>query len=168
MSPIQKESTRRGITHLCHFTQSRNLAHILADSLGICSTKTLRNNDMPYNPTDPSRYDGRDDLICCSIEHPNTYYFDRVRNKEPLFKDWVILYIDPKYLWDKHTHFCPRNAAANSGQHIAQGYGAFAGLFSGEIMGAGGMTFTRSQNHLMAAPTDIQAEVLIADPIPLE
>ena len=66
---------------------------------------------MPHNPTDPDRYDGRDDLICCSIEYPNTYYFVKVREHDHLFKDWVVLLIEPSYLWHPDTCFCPCNAA---------------------------------------------------------
>jgi len=58
---------------------------------------------MPHNPTDHSRYDGRDDLICCSIEYPNSYYFANVRNNDRLFKDWVVLTIKPEYLWHPDT-----------------------------------------------------------------
>ena len=33
------------------------------------------------------------------MEYPNAWYFDRARAKAALFKDWVIIFIDPKYLW---------------------------------------------------------------------
>ncbi len=53
-----------------------------------CNTRgiTLQSYGMPHNPTDPDRYDGRDDLICCSIEYPNTNYFFKVRKHDHLFK----------------------------------------------------------------------------------
>jgi hypothetical protein len=165
MSQIQQECIRRAITRLCHFTQSRNMAHIFDEPFGLFSTKTLRENDMPFNPTDPERFDGRDDLICCSVEYPNTYYFDRVKSKEPLFKDWVILYIDPAYLWHPATLFCPCNAARECGVYVKSGLNGFQALFA---QTSPGISFTRSTKHLPAAPTDIQAEVLIADPIPIE
>jgi hypothetical protein len=87
MNLIRQECASRGITRICHFTQSRNLAHIFDDPLGLCSTRTLQEHDLPHNPTDTERFDGRNDLICCSIEYPNTYYFIKVREREPLFKD---------------------------------------------------------------------------------
>jgi hypothetical protein len=123
---------------------------------------------MPHNPTDSNRYDGRDDLICCSIEYPNTYYLHNVKNKEPLFLDWVVLYIDYKHLWSSDTCFCHRNAAADFGRHIAQGIVAFDKLFSSSTSGSGGRMFNRYHNHLECCPTDIQAEVLLKDPIPLD
>lgn len=164
MNLIQQESNLRGITRLCHFTQSRNMAHIFDDPYGLYSTKTLRDNDMPHNPTDPGRYDGRDDLVCCSIEYPNTYYFDNVRTREPLFKDWVVLYVDPIYLWHQDTRFCPCNAARKHGRYIRKGFNGFQSLFA---QTSPGINFSRPSTHLNAAPTDIQAEVLVADPIPL-
>jgi len=165
MNPIQRECSTRGITRLCHFTQSRNLAHIFGDSYGLCSTRTLQVNNMPHNPTDPDRYDGRDDLVCCSIEYPNTYYFYNVRNKELLFKDWVVLLIDPSYLWNSETCFCPCNTARLCGIYIQAGPQGFRSLYATT---SPGISFSRPAGHLPAAPTDIQAEVLLKDPIPLE
>jgi len=165
MSPIHKECVQRGITRLCHFTQSRNLAHIFGDCDGLLSTQTLNNHDMPHNPTDHSRYDGRDDLICCSIEYPNSYYFANVRNNDRLFKDWVVLTIKPEYLWHPDTCFCPCNAARQCGRYIQQGINGFNSLFE---QSSPGINFTRPSTHLLSAPTDIQAEVLVKDPVPLD
>ena len=164
MSPIQQECNVRGITRLCHFTQSRNLAHIFGDQYGVCSTKTLQDCDMPHNPTDPDRYDGRDNLVCCSIEYPNAYYFVKVREHDRLFKDWVVLLIDPSHLWQPETCFCPCNAARRRGAYIRSGIGGFRSLYAAT---SPGITFSRPSGHLAAAPTDIQAEALIPDPIPL-
>lgn len=165
MNAIQQECNSREIARLCHFTQSRNMAHIFDDPYGLYSTRTLIEHDMPHNPTDPGRYDGRDDLICCSIEYPNTYYFERARNKDPLFKDWVVLYIHPKHIWLQDTHFCPCNAAKECGSYIQNGLQGFQSLFA---QTSPGIPFTRNAGHLPAAPTDIQAEVLVADPISVE
>ena len=82
MTQIKQECLRRGITRLCHFTQSRNLAHILGDCEAILSSKQLQSQDLPYNPTDPNRWDGCEDMICCSLEFPNVYYFDTSRAKD--------------------------------------------------------------------------------------
>jgi hypothetical protein len=120
---------------------------------------------MPHNPTDPDRYDGRDDLVCCSIEYPNTYYFVKVREHDRLFKDWVVLLIDPSYLWHPETCFCPCNAARSRGGYIQTGLNGFSSLYATT---SPGISFSRPAGHLPAAPTDIQAEVLLKDPIPLE
>lgn len=166
MNLIQRECASRGVTRICHFTQSRNLAHIFDDPLGLCSTRTLQEHDLPHNPTDTERFDGRDDLICCSIEYPNTYYFIKVREREPLFKDWVVLMIDPSYLWHPETCFCPCNAARSCGGYIRTGIDGFHSLYAPTSPGF--PAYTRSARHLPAAPTDIQAEVLLKDPIPLD
>lgn len=166
MNLIQKECKIRGITRICHFTQSRNLAHIFDDPVGLCSNQTLKTSDMPFNPTDPERFDGRDDLICCSIEYPNVYYFAKVRDQDPLFKDWVVLMIEPSYLWNPGTCFCPCNAARNHGGFIESGLNGFLSLYNSTSPGF--PYYTRSSKHLPSAPTDVQAEALLTDPIPIE
>ncbi|WP_083254353.1 DarT ssDNA thymidine ADP-ribosyltransferase family protein [Desulfoplanes formicivorans] len=165
MNQIQQECNSREITRLCHFTQSRNLAHIFDEPFGLYSTRTLQSRNMPHNPTDPDRYDGRDDLVCCSIEYPNTYYFVKVRERDHLFKDWVVLLIKPSYLWHSDTCFCPCNAARSRGEYIQAGIHGFRSLYAST---SPGISFSRSSKHLSAAPTDIQAEVLLRDPIPLD
>lgn len=166
---IKNETERRGITRLCHFTPSRNLAQIASGTSGILSTRKLQKDERSvFTPTDLLRYDNHEGHICCSIEYPNAWYFDRARSAEVLFKDWVVLLINPKYLWLKGTKFCPRNAAANSGREIKEGAEAFMALYQDTVRGAGGNNFIRNSNHLLCCPTDQQAEVLIPDRIPLD
>ncbi|MDE2771672.1 MAG: DarT ssDNA thymidine ADP-ribosyltransferase family protein [Bacteroidota bacterium] len=165
MTKIQKTCRDRRITRLCHFTQSRNLAHILGDSKCILSTQSLQVADLPHNPTDQNRWDGCKDLICCSVEFPNVYYFDKVRRKDRLFKDWVVLMIKPNFLWMPGTKFCPTNAATKYGSCIRGGHEAFRSLFRTT---APGISFNRDKTHLQCAPTNIQAEVLVPGPIPLD
>ncbi len=165
MNLIREECIKRGITRLCHFTQSRNLAHILGDREGILSTQSLENRDMPYNPSDPIRIDGRYNRICCSLEYPNTYYFVEARKRDRLFKDWVVLYIEPDYIWASGTSYCPCNAARSDGQYIGEGLDCFLSLFS---PAPPGVSFRRKNSHLTSSPTDIQAEVLITEPVTLD
>ncbi len=165
MTRIQKECQRRGITRLCHFTQSRNLAHILGDCHSVLSKQRLMEEDLPYNPTDRDRWDGCEDLVCCSIEFPNAFYFAKVRQQDHLFKDWVVLVIKPDYLWKPGTKFCPTNAATERGSHIKEGFESFQSLFERRVLG---VSTDRSERHLPCSPTNIQAEVLVQDPIPLD
>ena len=166
MTRIQRECQRRGITRLCHFTQSRNFAHILGDCGGILSKKHLQEADLPHNPTDGNRWDGCDDLVCCSVEFPNVYYFSRVRTKDRLFKDWVVLMIKPHFLWMPGTKFCPTNAATARGAHIGDGCESFLSLFDSTVPG---IPFDRRpESRLLCAPTNIQAEVLVTGPIRLD
>jgi len=165
MNSILEECRKRNITRLCHFTQSRNLAHIFGDKGGILSTKSLIYRDYPYNPSDLKRFDGRDDLICCSIEYPNSYYFFKSRKRNPLFEDWVVLYLRPDYIWNSGTFFCPCNAAKSSGNYIDKGYCSFLKMF---LPKSPGSSIVRTVSHLESSPTDIQAEVLIPEPVSLD
>jgi hypothetical protein len=165
---IAAEVNDRRITRLCHFTPSRNFGQIVAGKVGVLATNKLSNDDRNvFAPTDLSRFDGYTDHICCSIEYPNAWYFERARSMEVLFKDWVVLLIDPKYLSDSRTLFSPRNAAAEGGHLVMPGYEGFARLFAAKVHGAHGKTFTRSGRHLQCCPTDEQAEVLVPDVIEL-
>lgn len=165
MMRIREVCQQRGITRICHFTQSRNLAHILGDCTGILSTSTLIERDLPFNPTDNNRYDGCENYICCSIQYPNAYYFANVREQDHLFKDWVVLLIAPDFLWQTTTRFCPCNAARERGALIGRGYDSFMSLFTDCSPGRG---IRRSPSHLLCSPTDIQAEVLVHGLIPLD
>lgn len=155
----------KGITRLCHFTQSRNLAHIFGDGLGICSTYELKKEKLPYNETDEVRYDRHPELICCSIEFPNVYYFATSRSRVQLFEDWAVLLIDPKYIYHKDTLYCPCNAAKGKGAYLCSGAEGFESLYD---LHPRGSNFPRSAKRMEAAPTDVQAEVLVDGPIALE
>jgi hypothetical protein len=166
IASIRREAKQRGITRLCHFTPSRNLIHIASGEKGILATKKLNGTEgSVFTPTDLQRLDGHEGYISCSIEYPNVWYFDKARAKDVLFKDWVVLLINPKYLWLPGTHFCPRNAASNYGSSVSEGESAFLALFAVSVVGAYGKSFTRTPNHLPCCPTDEQAEVLIPDQI---
>lgn len=155
----------KGISRLCHFTQSRNLAHIFGDGLGICSAYELKKEKLPYNETDEARYDLHPELICCSIEFPNVFYFATSRKRVQLFEDWAILLIDPKYIYHKDTLYCPCNAAKGKGAHLCSGVDGFESLYA---LHPNGSKFPRSAKRMEAAPTDVQAEVLVEGPIALE
>lgn len=165
-SNIKTEVLKRGITRLCHFTPSRNLGQILSGRVGILSTTKLRDDERNvFTPTDLQRLDGFPDHISCSIEFPNAWYFDRARSKEVVFRDWVVLFIDPKYLWFAGTKFCPRNAASSRGTQVATGESGFKMLFENSVLGAYGNRYSRTDRTLPCCPTDEQAEVLVPDVI---
>ncbi len=166
IAEIKVAVAERRITRLCHFTPSRKLAHIACGETGILSTKALKANERAvFDATDLARLDRHETHICCSIQYPNAWYMDRACAKDGLFRDWVILLINPRYLWTEGTLFCPRNAAADHGAHITQGASGFRALFSSTVHGA--FRIERSPRHLKSCPTDNQAEVLIPDRVPL-
>lgn len=161
---IRDRANERGITRLCHFTPSRNLAHIASDPTGILSAVHLEADERRvFNPTDPERFDGFPDHVCCSIQYPNAWYFSKARRKDRLFPDWVVLLIRPHYLWNSGTKFCPGNAAAGGGEGVAEGLAAFESLYAPSVRGADGRTYRRLSARPSWLPTDEQAEVLIPD-----
>lgn len=165
---IKNEVEQRGITRLCHFTPSRNLGQILSGTLGVLATKRLREDERHiFAPTDLARLDGYTDHISCTIEYPNAWYFDRARSRDILFRDWVIVFIDRKYLWKDETRFCPRNASASYGREVGIGHLAFEKLFAPKISGAHGRDYARTGVTPKNYTTDEQAEVLIPDKIEL-
>ncbi len=164
MNAIQQRVKRRGITRLCHFTPSRNLAHIASERRGVLASARLQDDEAAiFNPTDKARLDGYPDHVCCSIQYPNAWYFRKAREKEHLFRDWVVLLIDARYLWEAGTKFCSRNAAAEQGRLVAEGAAAFDSLFADEVQGVD--VYRRGTHHPDFLPTDEQAEVLIPDRI---
>ena len=166
ITPLRESAERRGITRLCHFTPSRNLAHIAEDPGGVLASQHLKSDEKSvFNPTDLERFDGFPDHVCCSIQYPNAWYFKRARSREPLFLDWVVLLIDAQCLWRTGTKFSPRNAAVKHGSLVREGAGAFEALFEEAVLGGGNRTFTRGPNRPVFLPTDEQAEVLIPDQI---
>lgn len=164
MNGIQDRANRRGITRLCHFTPSRNLAHIASDSRGILASRHLQGDEATvFNPTDKERLDGYVGYVCCSIQYPNAWFFKRARENERLFLDWVVLLIDARHLWQAGTEFCQRNAAAGYGKFVRSGVAAFEALFADTVEGRD--TYRRGSRHPDFLPTDEQAEVLIPDRI---
>lgn len=166
---IEAEVHARGITRLCHFTQARNLVHIASHKDGVKSSNALRDDQAAcFTATDTKRIDGYTDHICCSIEYPNAWYLHKVDANEPLFKDWVILFIAPHYIWDSDSRYCPRNAAAGRGGHVVTSLSGFKSLFVPSIAGAYGKKNIRGPKHLDCSPTDDQAEVLVKTNIILD
>jgi hypothetical protein len=165
---IREEVEKRGITRLCHFTPSRNLLHIAAGKTGILATAKLGQEERSVlNSTDLERFDGHTGHICCSVEYPNAWYFDRARSGAVLFRDWVVLLIKPHYLWASGTLFSPRNAAAARGAYLREEIEGFRSMFADRVSGAYGKIRIRGETHLSCSPTDDQAEVLVPDLIQL-
>lgn len=162
---IKREILKRGITRLCHFTKSAKLLHILSDNTGILATDFLdvMQNDI-LTKNDEYRFDGHTEYISCSVQYPNTWYLDRVRNKDPLFTDWVIIFINPLIMCNDTAKFCHRNAAADRGAHIRNGFSGFQGMFAETTQGK--QLFRRSASMCANCTTDGQAEVLIYQNIP--
>ncbi len=157
-----KEINSRGITRLCHFTKSNKALHILRSEDGIKAVDFIE-SDI-YEANDELRLDGKTDFVNCSIQYPNHWYWKHVKDKYPLFTDWVILYINPSLMLLETTEFCFTNAAYKTGTCLKKGYEGFKEMFSSTVSGK--RINRRTANMLKCCPTDDQAEVLVYKNIP--
>lgn len=155
----------RGITRLCHFTKSKNISHILGEQNGILSSDIIPKHIKDIN--DNLRLDNKKEYICCSIEYPNVFYLDAIRNNDKLFKEWSILIIEPSVITKRPCLFSPVNAATENGKYIERGRNGFSKLYSPSIK-TNKKTIYRNNNYLKSCPTDMQAEVLVKEVIPKE
>lgn len=158
---IEQEIKKRNITRLCHFVHTNVLLHILNNNEGVKAVDFISQDILFQNDT--QRLDGKTDYINCSIQYPNWWYLRRVKNNNPIFSDWAILFIDPIVASFDTTQFCKVNAAKRCGAYIKKGYGAFHELFQPQVEQQ-----IRPSTMLSNAPTDDQAEVLIYEKIPIE
>ena len=159
MNQLQKMIEEKNITRLCHFTRSNNLIHILRNESGILANTFLDDQLEILKRNDEHRYDNKEDYICCSVQYPNSWYLRRIKDIDPLFKEWVVLFINPNLITKPHTLFCHRNAAANRGQYIKGGIKGFEGMFQNPVQGQ--RTIYRQPQMPDCCSTDDQAEVLI-------
>lgn len=156
---MENEIKQRGITRLCHFTKISKILHILTSENGIVANTFLnQTNDDILETNDKNRFDGKEDYISCSIEYPNSWYLNKIK-VDPLFNEWVIMYLDPLIIENKETLFCFTNAAYANGRFLKPGLDSFQNMFSDVVTGK--RRITRSPRMLECCPTDGQAEVMI-------
>lgn len=164
MCSLSDKIRDREITRLCHFTKSTKMLHILSSVNGIQA-----NDFMEYdvlNRNDTNRFDGHEDYISTSIEYPNMWYLNRIKDSDPLFKDWVILCINPDIMLEKKTLFCETNAAFNRGSFLKSGIQGFEGMYNQRVCGNRRTDFYRQSTRLKSCPTNDQGEVMIYKQIP--
>jgi hypothetical protein len=170
---FQSEISRRGIEYLIHFTPTINLYSILEQGK-LMSRRALENLDFEQFDvldyiqfTDSVRYDDKS-FINLSISGPNTFLFSQFqeRTKDDITISWCILKIDPKHIYEKDTKFAVTNAASNAAKSIGVtgDIEKFKMLFANNINIPFGV-----RNRLNSKfPTNVQAEVLVKDGIPIE
>ena len=149
----------RRITRLCHFTRSNKLPHILSKETGIVANTELDDQKELLSKNDELRLDGKLDYVCCSVQYPNTWYLNKIKDRDPLFKEWVIIFINPLLMLNSNTLFCHCNAATGYGKYIKSGIEGFNGMFKETVIGK--RIINRTPQMLPCCPTDDQAEVLI-------
>lgn len=153
----------RGVTRLCHFTKFQSLTHILPQEDGILPSNAIRQDTKHVN--DSARYDGELESVCCSVQYPNSWFMKCAENKnlDKIFRDWVVLYIDPGILKDQKAKFCPCNASKGNGRYISENMSEVGRIFEAVLP-----TFchARPEKMLPCCPTDGQAEILIEQGVP--
>lgn len=157
---------KRGVTRLCHFTKTKSFVHILNSSDGILATSFIKSDVKEQN--DMNRLDNNLDYVCCSIEYPNSWYWEKVksRDNDAIFRDWIILCIDLEIIKHQKIKFCPCNAASGNGRYIREELSVFDEMYKEELSVSGKLRF-RTHKMLACCPTDDQAEILIYSDIPL-
>lgn len=153
----------RGVTRLCHFTKLSNFTQIITSPEGILASSSIRQDIKDV--TDTARYDGELDYVCCSVEFPNSWFLKKSiqMNTDKIFKDWVVLYINPKILNVKEAKYCPCNASKEFGKYICNRMETIASIFDERLAT---FSYARTEKMLFCCPTDGQAEILIKDNIP--
>ena len=153
----------RGVTRLCHFTKFQKLCDIICSEQGILATSGITFDTK--NVTDSKRLDGKIDYVCCSVQYPNSWYLMKAENndRDPIFKEWVVIFIDPAVLLYRNAKFSPCNAATANGAYICDDINDVEQIFADTLP-----TWKHSRNASMLpfCPTDGQAEILIEGDIP--
>lgn len=177
---FEQEIVKRRIDYLIHFTPTINLLSIF--ELGkLMSRKLLEEFDVEQTDifdyvefTDEVRFDDKS-YINLSIQHPNTFLFNRFRVKtaENIHVNWCVITIDKKYIYEKNTLFSITNAANSHNKRnvgVTGDLDKFKRLFDNSInivTSYNSRTITRN-NLKDKYPTDEQAEVLVKNEIPIE
>ena len=118
IDPIQAGAKRRGITRLCHFTPSRNLAHIAGDLRGILAAKYLQEDEKAiFNPTDLKRL-GRlpGSRVLLDPVSERLVLQNRSGKGTGCFQIGVVLFIEAHYLCARrHEVLSPQRSGPNTG-----------------------------------------------------
>lgn len=171
---IKEEVDRRNIKNIVHFTPTINLMSIieqqaLISRAGIEDLDIEQFDVMDYVQfTDAIRYDDKN-YINLSITKPNKFLFRRFRERtsgDPSII-WCVLLINVEPLYWQDTKFSVTNAASRA----AHNYGVngevdtFKKIFADELVTK--QTIRRNKNWPENQTTDVQAEVLVKNRLPI-
>lgn len=161
MPITQAKAAERKVPFLVHFTRTTNLKSITEKGLLPRDQHAANGVDAEIN--DDLRLDGRLDGISISIGFPNSKMLWKLRQENPGV-NWAVLAIAPSVLWTHDCAYCQHNAADAriSGAPLAylQTGNAFDAMYA-DIAG-----IDRAADNLKEFdPTDVQAEVLVFEPI---
>ena len=98
----------RGIDHLVHFTDLRNLESILEH--GILTRKELESSDIVQAlGNGDARFDGNKDATCCSVQYPNMPLYQAKQRRSEF--EYAFLILSTDIIVDKDCAFYPGNAS---------------------------------------------------------
>jgi len=156
---IKEYAENRGIDKLIHFTQYKNIKSIL--ECGLKTRRELDKNNIKYYFNDHMRLDNRENSISLSITHPNSQMLWKYGQNNHL----IVLVLDSSILWECDCAFCHTNATTTS---IAKTpLKDLTSLSALKSMFAGGDINRKLGSLKKQQPTDIQAEVLVLNNIPI-
>ena len=166
---IKEEIEKRNIQFMIHFTNGNNVKSILQH--GILSRNALNRLDLKYDYTDENRFDYERDYISTSITNPNEYMLNKAV-EERRISNPVLLFLDPSLMYDPEIEsiFYVTNAATRKMQNRSgKDYESFIDMFCDNLLIE---LFDDARIHSRRykqanETTDIQAEVLIKDMIPV-
>ncbi len=170
LESIQAETeTKRGlieavlsqeVEELIHFTRIENLPSIL--STGLKSRFKLQENNQQFLINDTMRLDNRLNGISLSITHPNQGMFYKYRMASGS-NNWCVIILNPNILLELNCLYCKHNAADSRISRLNDDFlsnkESFLSMFSHE---------ERNVNLPKNYTTDVQAEVLCLNDIPVE
>ena len=123
---ILAELNRRGVEHLCHFTNVHNIESILG--LGILPRRHLERNGIPFKHSDSLRKDGRLSYSSLSISRPNLSMMHSKITDKGRLASWAVFLIAANTLAQDGALFFPSNAS--SGRYVGEPAEGFQGFES--------------------------------------
>lgn len=158
MGPITQLARERGVDRLVHLTPAVNLPSILATARLLPTADLIAEGIWAVRP-DPDRLEARMDCVCLSVQFPNVFLYSAYLPRVP-FDGWVCLRVDIDVLDRPGVGFCVGNAAGSSS--VSGGPAGFQAMYRSVADG-----WSRAPRHHPAAPTNMQAEVLVPGLVPL-
>lgn len=170
---FQDEINKRDIECLVHFTPTINLLSIYEQGK-ILSRALLEISEIEdifdfIEFLDSIRYDDKN-YINLSLSSPNYFLFNRFRQRcvDKPYINWCVLKINPKNIYNSDTLFSVTNAASSIAKNtygISGDIQKFRMLFKNDIISKVGNL--QRENLKLKYPTDVQAEILVKNEIPI-
>jgi len=153
------------IPYLVHFTHISNLEGIIQK--GLISRQRVDSSEDEIHINDEGRFDGRENTISLSIEHPNDRMFYKYRDRDK-DEDWCIVVLSQKILWKLDCLFLKNNAACSEISHLSDEELSTIEAFKSMYNEQDELDSRKEQYLKEYDPTDKEAEILVYNHIPPE